>query len=82
MKKKLKEFYSDIREPLEKGDYDSALKVLREAIKIYPEEPSLIVNIGNIFKHKGSTRQAENYYKKALEIKNLKKHIIILLFYI
>ena len=46
----------------------NSLKILLGAIKIYPNEPSLIINIGNIHKHRGRLKQAENYYKKALEI--------------
>lgn len=72
-KKTLKEFFSEIKKPLEHGDYDSALEIMRDAIKVYPEESSLIINIGNIHKHKGSARQAENYYKKALEIEESKE---------
>ena len=72
-KKTLKEFISEIRIPLESGDYDSALKILLDAIKVYPDESSLVINIGNIYRHKGKLRTAENYYKKSLEIKESKE---------
>ena len=72
-KKTLEEFISDTKKHLESEEYDSALKILLGAIKIYPNEPSLIINIGNIHKHRGRPRQAENYYKKALEIKESKE---------
>jgi len=72
-KKTLKEFITEIRIPLESGDYDSALKILLDAIKVYPDESSLVINIGNIYRHKGKLRTAENYYKKSLEIKESKE---------
>ena len=72
-KKTLEEFISDTKKHLESEEYDSALKILLGAIKIYPNEPSLIINIGNIHKHRGRLKQAENYYKKALEIKESKE---------
>ena len=72
-KKTLEEFISDTKKHLESEEYDSALKILLGAIKVYPNEPSLIINIGNIHKHRGRPRQAENYYKKALEIKESKE---------
>ena len=65
----LEEFISDTRKHLESEEFDSALKVLLAAIKIFPNETSLIINIGNIHKHRGRPIQAENYYKKSLEIK-------------
>ena len=69
----LEEFISDTRKHLESEEFDSALKVLLAAIKIFPNETSLIINIGNIHKHRGRPIQAENYYKKALEIKESKE---------
>ena len=72
-KKTLEEFISDTKKHLESEEYDSALKILLGAIKVYPNEPSLIINIGNIHKHRGRLKQAENYYKKALEIKESKE---------
>ena len=72
-KKTLEEFISDTKKHLESEEYDSALKILLDAIKVYPNEPSLIINIGNIHKHRGLPRQAENYYKKSLEIKESKE---------
>ena len=72
-KKTLEEFISDTKKHLESEEYDSALKILLGAIKVYPNEPSLIINIGNIHKHRGRPNQAENYYKKALEIKESKE---------
>ena len=59
-KKTLEEFISDTKKHLESEEYDSALKILLGAIKVYPNEPSLIINIGNIHKHRGRPRQAEN----------------------
>ena len=47
----LQEFVSDAREHLESEEFDSALEVLLAAIKIFPNEISLIINIGNIHKH-------------------------------
>ena len=69
----LQEFISDAREHLESEEFDSALKVLLAATKIFPNDTSLIINIGNIHKHRGRPIQAENYYKKALEIKESKE---------
>ena len=63
--KTLQEFISETRNFLNSGDYDSALNVLLDAIKVFPNETSLIINIGNIHKLKGRPDQAENYYKKS-----------------
>ena len=71
--KTLQEFISETKKYLQSEDYDVALEILLNAIKVFPNETSLLINIGNIHKHKGRPIQAENYYKKALEIKNLKE---------
>ncbi len=71
--KTLQEFISETKKYLQSEDYDVALEILLNAIKVFPNETSLLINIGNIYKHKGRPIQAENYYKKALEIKNLKE---------
>ena len=72
-KKPLEEFISNIKECLESKDYEKATKILLDALDVYPNQPSLLINLGNIYKYLGSYGQAENYYKKSLEIENLKE---------
>ena len=72
-KKTLEEFISYIKECLKSEDYDNALKALLTAIEVYPDQPPLLINVGNIYKCIGDYKQAENYYKKVLEIKNSKE---------
>lgn len=72
-KKNLQEFISEAKLFLQSQKYEEALDILLEAIKIFPTESSLIINIGNIHKHRGRPRQAENYYKRALEISESKE---------
>ena len=71
--KELQEFISEAKLLLQSQNYEEALDVLLEAIKIFPTESSLIINIGNIHKHRGRPRQAENYYKRAVEIDESKE---------
>ena len=71
--KTLQEFISETKIYLKSGEYDLALDVLLSAIKVFPNEIPLIINIGNILKHKGRTDQAESYYKKSLEIEKNKE---------
>ena len=70
--KTLSEFISETKICLESADYDSALEILLDAIKVFPSETSLIINIGNIHKHKGAQIK-QSYYKKSLEIENSKE---------
>ena len=72
-KKPLEEFISNIKECLESEDYEKATKILLDALDVYPNQPSLLINLGNIYKYLGSYGQSENYYKKSLEIENLKE---------
>ena len=51
--KTLQEFISETKIYLKSGEYDLALDVLLSAIKVFPNEIPLIINIGNILKHKG-----------------------------
>jgi protein O-GlcNAc transferase len=71
--KELQEFISEAKLLLQSQNYEEALDILLEAIKIYPTESSLIINIGNIHKHRDRPRQAENYYKRAIEINESKE---------
>ena len=71
--KNLQEFISETKLCLESDNYEAALDILLQAIKIFPKEVSLVINIGNIHKYRGRPRQAENYYKKALEIEESKE---------
>ena len=71
--KTLQEFISETKIYLKSGEYDLALDVLLSAIKVFPNEIPLIINIGNILKHKGRSDQAESYYKKSLEIEKTKE---------
>ncbi len=71
--KTLPEFISEIKICLQSNKFDSALNVLLDAIKIFPNEVSLIINIGNIHNYRGRPDQAESYYKKAIEIEESKE---------
>ncbi len=67
-KKSLEEFISDIKRCLESEDYENAKKILIDALEFFPNQPSLLINLGNIYKCFGDYEEAENYYKKVLEI--------------
>ena len=71
--KSLQEFISETKKYLQSEEYDVALEILLNAIKVFPDETSLLINIGNIHKHRGRPAQAENYYKRVLEIKKSKE---------
>ena len=73
IEKTLPEFISEIKICLQSEKYESALNILLDAIKIFPNEVSLIINIGNIHNYKGRPDQAESYYKKAIEIEESKE---------
>jgi len=73
IEKTLPEFISEIKICLQSEKYDLALKILLDAIKIFPNEVSLIINIGNIHNYRGRPDQAESYYKKAIEIEESKE---------
>lgn len=50
------------------GDYENALKVLNNAIKLYPNSSKLLVLRGNIYDFNGSKEPAQDDWKKALKI--------------
>ncbi len=53
---------------LNMGRIDEAKKVLREALSFYPDEPSILTNIGNLLMHKDDIDGAIKLYKRALKI--------------
>jgi len=53
---------------LNMGRIDDAEKVLREALSFYPDEPSILTNMGNVLMHKDDIDGAIKLYKRALKI--------------
>lgn len=53
---------------LESQRLDEALQEATAAIKVFPDIPQLLVNIGNVYCQIGKGREAANAYRKALEI--------------
>ena len=64
-KKTLEEFISYIKECLKSEDYDNALKALLTAIEVYPDQPPLLINVGNIYKCIGDLNRQRIIIKKS-----------------
>lgn len=59
----------------EQEDYDQALNVFRQALKMYPDNsaaPFLVIEIGNILKNKGAYDDAANIFSEGRNLPELK----------
>ncbi|NJL53135.1 MAG: tetratricopeptide repeat protein [Hydrococcus sp. SU_1_0] len=50
------------------GQFDEALEVYLQAIKLDPENPVLHYRLGDVFARQGQTTQASNCYRRAVEL--------------
>ncbi len=55
---------------LNEGNYSQALKELKEAEKLYEDDPELQNALGLVYYAKGAIAEAEMHYKKAIKLKN------------
>ena len=73
-KKSLEEFISDIKRCLESEDYENAKKILIDALEFFPNQPSLLINLGNIYKCFG------DYEEEVDQLRQFKNKITFVLF--
>ena len=64
---------------LQKGEYNFALKSLKEALKINSKDSNVLCNLGLVSKAQKNNLLAERYYKKAIDLNP--NHFIALLNY-
>jgi len=50
------------------GNYDLALSLLKSAVRQEPENPFVQVELGNVYTHQGDLPNAEQAYRKAVEL--------------
>jgi Flp pilus assembly protein TadD len=60
-------FNSDGIHRFQQGDYQGARESFEEALKLKPEDPNLVYDIGQCFDRQGDKVQAEKYYRQCLE---------------
>ena len=51
------------------GDISRAVEIGREGLKQYPEEGSILVNVGAALEHRGDNEAAEAFYERAIKCK-------------
>lgn len=64
-KKSLEEIFAIAEKYAKEGDYKKELETLHGAEKDYPQNISVILNIGRAYRHNGDYTNALNYYEKA-----------------
>jgi len=67
LKKTLKEFIAQLKINLESKNYLESIPLLLTAIEQYPKEYKLKLNLGNIYKLLGKTKDAINAYNSLLQ---------------
>jgi regulator of sirC expression with transglutaminase-like and TPR domain len=50
------------------GSYERAIAILKTAMEIFPDQPTFIVNLGNVYERSGKISQAAIEYEKAIAI--------------
>lgn len=73
VKKPLEDYIARIQAYLQKEDFSNALDVINDALIEYPSNPKLYINGGNIYKINDDLKNAEIYFKKALNIHKSKE---------
>lgn len=56
-----------------KGDYDSAEKIYRDALLIYPNKPGMILGLAGTLALKGNTTEAIEYMERGLPLSSNEK---------
>ncbi len=53
---------------LQKQQYDQAKEYFEQALKIDPDNPYALINLGVVYEHEGDRNQARTLYRKVLEL--------------
>ena len=53
---------------LQKGEYDKAKAYFDQALKINPDNPYALINLGVVYEQEGNTREAAEKYRQVLNL--------------